>query len=166
MNKLKDFIYDKSDIVIALLIISIAGLIVFSRIDAILSYPETFAANAKPPVVSAPAIHAGDKDATSSAAIEDDANDGDANDGDANDGDANDGDGKDMEMLAIYINYGESLQSVADKFVSVELFSTAEEFLSVIEDAGVQTRIKTGNFIISPNATDEEVIEIITNPGL
>ena len=156
MNKLKDFIYDKSDIVIALLIISIAGLIVFSRIDAILSYPETFAANAKPPVVSAPAIHAGDKDATSSAAIEDDANDGDANDGD----------GKDMEMLAIYINYGESLQSVADKFVSVELFSTAEEFLSVIEDAGVQTRIKTGNFIISPNATDEEVIEIITNPGL
>jgi len=149
MNKLKDFIYDKSDIVIALLIISIAGLIVFSRIDAILSYPETFAANTKPPVVSAPAVDTGDKDTTSSAAI---------------DGDTNNGD--DVELLAIYINYGESLQSVAEKFVSVDLFSTPEEFLSVIEDAGVQTQIKTGNFIIPANATDEEVIEIITKPGL
>jgi len=149
MNKLKDIIYDKSDIVVALLIISIAGLIVFSRIDAILSYPETFAANIKPPVVSEPAVSVGDKDTTSSAAI---------------DGDTNNGD--DVELLAIYINYGESLQSVAEKFVSVDLFSTPEEFLSVIEDAGVQTQIKTGNFIIPANATDEEVIEIITKPGL
>lgn len=149
MNKLKDFIYDKSDIVIALLIISIAGLIVFSRIDAILSYPETFAANIKPPAVSEPAVNVGDKDATSSAAIEGNADGGDA-----------------IEMLAIYINYGESLQSVAEKFVSVELFPTSEEFLSIIEDAGVQTQIKTGNFIIPANATDEEVIEIITKPGL
>ncbi|MBK5263433.1 MAG: hypothetical protein JJE17_12835, partial [Peptostreptococcaceae bacterium] len=130
-------------------IISIAGLIVFSRIDAILSYPETFAANATPPVVSAPAVYVGDKDTTSSAAI----------DGDTNNGDA-------VELLAIYINYGESLQSVADKFVSVELFSTSEEFLSVVEGAGVQTQIKTGNFIIPANATDEEVIDIITKPGL
>ncbi len=146
MNKLKDFIYDKSDIVVALLIISIAGLIVFSRIDAILSYPETFAANIKPPVVSAPAVYVGDKDTTSSAAIKDD--------------------GDNVEMLAIYINYGESLQSVAEKFVSVGLFLNSEEFLSVIEDAGVQTQIKTGNFILPENATDEEVIEIITKPGL
>ncbi|MBK5247360.1 MAG: hypothetical protein JJE49_08870 [Peptostreptococcaceae bacterium] len=144
MNKLRDFIYDKSDIVVALLIISIAGLIVFSRIEAILSYPETFAASIKPPVVSAPAVYVGDKDTTSSAAIEDDV----------------------VEMLAIYINYGESLQSVAEKFVSVDLFSTSEEFLSVIEDAGVQTQVKTGNFIIPANATDEEVIDIITRPGL
>lgn len=152
MNKLKDFIYDKSDIVIALLIISIAGLIVFSRIDAILSYPETFAANTKPPVVSTPAVHVGDKDATPPAAIEDDGDD--------------DGDGEEIEMLAVYINYGESLQSVAAKFVSMELFSTSEEFLSVVEDAGVQTHIKTGNFIIPANATDEEVMEIITKSGL
>lgn len=149
MNKLRDLIYDKSDIFIALIILSIAGLIVFSRIDAILSYPETFAANTKPPVVSAPAVYVGDKDATSSGAIGDASKDSD-----------------EVEMLAIYINYGESLQSVADKFVSVGLFSTSEEFLSVVEKAGVQTQIKTGNFILSENATDEEIIKIITKPGL
>ena len=154
MNKLKDFIYDKSDIVVALLIISIAGLIVFSRIDAILSYPETFAANNNPPVVSESAVSVGDEDTSSPAAIEDD--------GDGN----TDGEGDDVEMLAIYVNYGESLQSVADKFVSVELFSSSEEFLSAIEEAGVQTQIKTGNFIIPENATVDEVIAIITKPGL
>ena len=41
-----------------------------------------------------------------------------------------------------------------------------DNVLSIIEDAGVQTQIKTGNFIIPVNATDEEVIEIITKPGL
>lgn len=156
MSKLKDFIYDKSDIVVALLIISIAGLIVFSRIDAILSYPETFAASVKPPVASEPAVYVGDKDTASSSAING------AGDNDSN----SDSDSEDIEILAIYINYGESLQSVAEKFVSVELFSTSEEFLSVIEEADVQTQIKTGNFIIPANATDEEVIEIITKPGL
>jgi len=158
MSKLKDFIYDKSDIVVALLIISIAGLIVFSRIDAILSYPETFAANKKPPAVSQPAVYVGDKDTTSPAAIEGEGN----GDGDSDGG----SDSDEVEILAVYVNYGESLQSVADKFVSVELFETSEEFLSVVEKAGVQTQIKTGNFIIPANATDEEVIEIITKPGL
>ena len=116
MNKLKDFIYDKSDIVVALLIISIAGLIVFSRINAILSYPETFAASIEQPTISEPAVYVGDKDTTTDAAVE---GDGAAVEGD---GAAVEGD-DDIEMLAIYINYGESLQSVAEKFVSVELFS-------------------------------------------
>ncbi len=149
MNKLRDFIYDKSDIVVALLIISIAGLIVFSRIDSILSYPETFAANIKPSIVTSPAVYVGDKGTTSPSAVED-----------------GNKDGEEIEMLAVYINYGESLQSVAEKFVAVELFSTSEEFLSVVEKAGVQTQIKTGNFILPANATDEEVIKIITKPGL
>ena len=153
MNKLRDFIYDKSDIVVALLIISIAGLVVFSRIDAILSYPETFAANMKPTVISTPAVYVEKEGTASSGAIEKDKEDADNNN-------------QEVEMFAIYINYGESLQSVADKFVSVQLYETSEEFLAVIEEAGVQTQIKTGNFVIPENATDEEIIKIITRPGL
>lgn len=40
MNKIKDFIYDKSDIVIALLILVVAAGIIFWRVDAILKYPK------------------------------------------------------------------------------------------------------------------------------
>ena len=41
MNKIKDFIYDKNDIVIALLILVVAALIIFWRLDIILEYPKT-----------------------------------------------------------------------------------------------------------------------------
>jgi len=149
MNKLKDIIYDKSDILVALIIISIAGLVIFSRIEAILAYPETFAASIKPVAVTEPAVTTGENNTSSSAAIEGTGNSSDK-----------------VDMLAIYINYGESLQSVAEKFVAVDLFSTTEEFLSAVENANVQTQIKTGNFIIPSNATHKEVIEAIIKPGL
>lgn len=41
MNKIKDFIYDKSDIVIALLILVIATAVILWRMDVILKYPKT-----------------------------------------------------------------------------------------------------------------------------
>ena len=40
MNKIKDFIYDKNDIVIALLILAAAAFIIFWRLDIILEYPK------------------------------------------------------------------------------------------------------------------------------
>lgn len=147
MNRLKDLLYDKSDIIVALVIIAIASLVVFSRIDAILSYPETFAADA--PATTATAITAEEPQTTEGAT-----------EGDVEVTDET------VEMLAVYINYGESLQTIADKFVLVELVSTSAEFLSAIEDAGAATEIKSGNFIIPSDATMEEVIEIITQPGL
>lgn len=146
MSKLRDIIYDRSDIIVALVIILIASFIVFSRIDAILSYPETFAANA--PSTSEDSSKAAVTYTTGSATTENAVTE----------------DG--VEMLAIYINYGESLQAIADKFVLVDLFSTSEEFLSAIENADAATQIKSGNFIIPSNATSEEVIAIITKPGL
>ncbi len=40
MNKIKDIIYNKSDIIIALLILAIAALIIFWRLGIILEYPK------------------------------------------------------------------------------------------------------------------------------
>ncbi len=40
MNKIKDIIYDKSDILIALLILAIAALVIFWRLGIILEYPK------------------------------------------------------------------------------------------------------------------------------
>jgi len=42
MKSLKDIIYDKSDIAVALLIIIIAAAIIINRVDAIMDYPSTF----------------------------------------------------------------------------------------------------------------------------
>lgn len=45
MNKIKDFIYDKSDIVVAILILFIAAVIILWRFNVILDYPKTLIAN-------------------------------------------------------------------------------------------------------------------------
>jgi len=42
MKTLKDIIYDKSDIAVALLILLIAAAVIFNRVDAIMDYPSTF----------------------------------------------------------------------------------------------------------------------------
>lgn len=41
MKKLKDFLYDKNDILIAFLILVVASLLIIWRMDAIMKYPET-----------------------------------------------------------------------------------------------------------------------------
>lgn len=42
MKSIKDIIYDKSDIAVALVILLIAAAIIFNRVDAIMDYPSTF----------------------------------------------------------------------------------------------------------------------------
>ena len=41
MKKFKDFLYDKNDIIIALLILVIASLLIIWRMEAIMEYPKT-----------------------------------------------------------------------------------------------------------------------------
>lgn len=43
MKRFQDFFYDKNDIIIALLILCIAGLVIMWRIDVIMDYPQTLA---------------------------------------------------------------------------------------------------------------------------
>lgn len=44
MNRFKDFIYNKNDIIIVLIILAVAGLLIYSRVGVIMDYPEKIAA--------------------------------------------------------------------------------------------------------------------------
>ena len=46
MNKIKDFFYDKNDIIVVLVILAVAGFIIYTRIGAIMEYPEVLAEQA------------------------------------------------------------------------------------------------------------------------
>lgn len=41
MDKLKDFFYNKNDIIVAVIILLVAAFVIYSRIGAIMNYPET-----------------------------------------------------------------------------------------------------------------------------
>ena len=43
MNRIKDFFYNKNDIIIVLVILAVAGLLIYNRIGAIMDYPAKLA---------------------------------------------------------------------------------------------------------------------------
>ncbi|MCQ2545249.1 MAG: hypothetical protein MJ144_02320 [Clostridia bacterium] len=44
MNRIKDFFYSKNDIIIVLIILVVAGFLIYNRIGAIMDYPAKLAA--------------------------------------------------------------------------------------------------------------------------
>ena len=44
MNRIKDFFYNKNDIIIVLIVLVVAGLLIYNRIGAIMDYPARLAA--------------------------------------------------------------------------------------------------------------------------
>ncbi len=43
MKKLKDFFYDKNDILVVLLIVAVAAFVIYTSINSIMAYPEQYA---------------------------------------------------------------------------------------------------------------------------
>ncbi|MFA5637561.1 MAG: hypothetical protein WCY49_05360 [Anaerovoracaceae bacterium] len=143
MNKLKDIIYNKNDLVIVLVILVLAGLLIWNRVEALSDYPKILIANAQEQ-----GLLYGDPDKVEVNPGEDQEPPDDA------------------VMYAVYINPGDSLQTIGGYMVSVGLFPTVSDFVSLIEDMGLSTQVKTGNFIIPSTASPSEVIDIIIKPGL
>ncbi len=149
MNKIKDIIYNKNDILIILVILAVAGLLIWSRIDVIMDYPSKLIASnlpetaqeeqpaAETPETATPGV-TGEPSTTPEAVV----------------------------MYSVYIESGESLESIANKFVTVGLFESTKQFIQLANEMGITTQIKAGNFIMPSDSTPEEVMNIIIKPGL
>ena len=151
MEKLKNFIYNTSDILIALLIILISITIISVKTENILDYShyvaKTEAENPKNKNFGL-AVPVEDKKATTPENAE-------------NPKPAVSKMDKKPEMYAVYINPGESLQSIADKFVGIGMFESQAEFIALAEEMKATTSMKYGNFKIPANATKKEVISML-----
>jgi hypothetical protein len=148
MVKFKDIIYDISDVIVAFCIVLVAGFIIWGSIGNIMEYPSTVSAATQKEENSNFGLAVPVGDSTSS--------------GGAVEGDAEDTSNDPVENYAVYINSGESTTSIAQKFVEVGLFDSAEQFNSLLAQGNVASKIKTGNFIIPSDSTPEEVITQIT----
>ena len=93
MNKIKDIIYDKSDILIALFILAVAALVIFWRLGIILEYPKAIVGTGDTENVLTEPVDAEDSEAADDADAESgDAEAGDSETGDVESGDAETGD--------------------------------------------------------------------------
>lgn len=192
MNKLKDIIYDKNDLLVALIIILIAGFVIYERIDTIMTYPSALAAEAEvnaaiagnpndDPIISheeSPGTGDSDADGENDADVEG-QNDTDAENNDTNTEKGNEGqnstegqthadnsdseDSPSVRLVTITINPGSLGSHIAQILLDAGLIKSTGEFYNAVALAGADTKLKAGTFKIPSNATPAEIVNIITN---
>ena len=138
MNKIKDFFYNKNDIIIVLIILIAAGLIIYTRINAIMDYPETFAQQTTQAAETKESKAAASSEAASQSSSASDT-------------------------VSISILSSDSTIAVAQKLYQAGLVDSDTEFQSYISNMGKENSLKSGTFQIPKNATDEQILSIIAN---
>lgn len=144
MKKIKDFFYDKNDIIIVLLIVAAAGFIIYTRIDAIMDYPEKYAKEMEATIASEMKEDTSSATSTETSTTKEESETTTAS------------------KVTIKITDSDYSMTVAKKLEDAELVESAEDFDNYITTKGKSSSIKSGNFQIPSNSTYEEIIDIIT----
>lgn len=137
MKALKDFLYDKNDILIALAILLIAGLIITWRMDVIMDYPETLAKETDTTTTTEEsAIENPDQLWISGILTQD---------------------------VKVTVSGG-SAMAAAQCLVDVGLFDDYEQYEEACKDAGRNAEdIKANTFTFERGSTHEDIVKTVTN---
>ncbi|MCI5721468.1 MAG: hypothetical protein MR328_03255 [Firmicutes bacterium] len=152
MKFIKDFIYDKNDIVIAFLILLVAGALIVWRMDAIMTYPQTLAEKTGPTKTVVDEVDT-DADADSSS------------DADSN-AQSSDGVWSGNALAAeVKVTIEPGVASVAvQSLVDAGLFESYEDFEQVCKSIGREpTNIKATSFTFGPGSTKADIAKTVTN---
>lgn len=137
MNKIKDFFYNKNDIIIVLIILAAAAFIIYTRIGAIMDYPEAFA------------------EKVAASQTEENTSDKSA--------DASDTASSSDNTIIIEITDSDTSATVSTKLMEAGLISSDTDFESYISSMGKQSSLKSGTFQIPSGSSSEEILKIIAN---
>lgn len=157
MNLIKDIFYNKNDVLIALVIVLVAGYVIVDRIGVIMDYPS---------MLTATAAEQNGEVVPETPDIEEPATDGDdpAVDPPATNPVAEQTTGEPtVQQVSIHIEYGATGSQIAQKLVDAGLLENTAAFYSAVSAAGADTKLQAGSFKIPSNATPAQIIQIITN---
>jgi hypothetical protein len=169
---MRDFIYGKSDVLVALLIVAIAGTVIFTRVNAIMEYPSRVAAETE----AQAAEDADDAEAEGLADIEGqtDASTTDAGGEALVDSSASAGQNQQSDQnaqsstpattgnpVSFAVASGEATSVIADNLVKAGLVSSRQVFLDAVTAKGAETRLRAGTFNIPPGSTPDQIVDIL-----
>ena len=163
MEKFKDFIYDKNDIVIALVIVLLASFIILGRVNAIMDYPNTLQAAVTPttenpattdpntpavvtpvtPPVVTPETPAVVTPITPPVVTPTQPS-------------------TPPVMISVTIPSGSSGDAIAGILVTAGFVKQKSDFLTAVSAAGAEKKLKAGTFKIPNDSNISQVIAIIT----
>ena len=165
MKKFKDFLYDKNDILIAVLILVVAASIIAWRMDVILQYPKQLIHNDKQ--IETPTVDPSKTDDTSKGDNKDNANkDGDAATGNGSDANTGNNGGDDA-------NNGTDTQGTAELWAAGALTrnvevdvtgNTATAAIQCLVDAGLFKDYTEYKQICTQSGLDDEKSRAVPSP--
>ena len=151
MNRIKDFFYDKNDIFVALIILAVAALIIYTRIDKIMAYPDTLLETDSSQTAStaAQATTTAPTQATTAAATTTTATTAPA-----------------QTSKSIVISDDAISTTVSQQLADAGLVSSAADFEAALQKANMTSQIRSGTYTIPVGSTNEQIIELITGKTL
>ncbi len=144
MNTIKNFLYNISDILIALLIIAIAAFIIGWRVDAIMQYPQTLSI---------------DQTAVSKSSGTDSSHGNDVEDEQIPTDKASDNTA--AQDVTVTVVQNDTVTIIAQSLVDAGAITDAQQFIDAVNAAGAATKLKFGTYKIPAGATVEEILQMM-----
>ena len=151
MKNFKDFFYDKNDIILVILILIIAGLLIFWRVDVIMSYPDTIDRSTSQERIqkaTAPSEKTEDEKAQAAKKTPEKLYNKD---------------GKLTKNVTVTIA-GDTVDDQVHYLVEEGLFKDYDDFDKVCQSLDTDpVKIKASTFTFSKGATREDIARIVTS---
>ena len=160
MKKFKDFLYDKNDILIALIILVAAALLILWRMEVIMAYPQTVFSSGDDSQVQSE----GGEDADSQSGDGQNADDeqstgenGQTGDGDGQGTDALFADGKLTRDVEVNVT-GTSATAAVNCLVDAGLFEDYAEYQQICADTGLNhEKVSAGTMVFEEGSTKKDI---------
>lgn len=174
MNRLRDFFYNISDILVTLLIVAAALALISWRVDAIMNYGTSPDPVPQTEISQNDDSQEQDAENTDADSTENDQQTDPEPEGDDDSDNSESSDNTNSSdtpqnnapepgtSIRFTINSNESAYSIADKLQQAGLVADSDKFVQDVISAGADTRLKSGTFTIPAGATHAEIITIFT----
>ena len=161
---MRDFFYNKGDVLIAILIILVAAFVIYVRVGIIMEYSAT--GERSEGLLPLPFGFDG-SDGQSSGEGENGGEGEGAVEGSDPNGQAPEQAGgqpsaASPDSIQITVNAGDAASTIADKLFAVGAIEDKQAFLSEVMSQGADSRLKMGTFVIPAGSSTSEIIAILT----
>lgn len=160
MGKIKDLIYDTSDILVAIVIVFIASIIIAFSIGRIMDYPAILAElQSQQNQNFGLAVPLGEDASDSNSESEKNP---------SSESTESESTTPDNEFYAVpptvtvVINAGESMPVIAQKMVDYGFFKSTQQFTTTVVNMKAENSIKAGTFVVPSDSSPEQVIKILS----
>ena len=162
MKKLKDLVYDYNDIFLAIVIIIVAGAVIFWKVSDIMAYP-TFAKNQQQQEQE---VNVDDID-LNPIPVDENVNPGTDEVGENTDTPTPQAPENNPTPLPaadtkFEVKQGDFFSTAADKLLQAGLIKDKQEFIKTVQGMGLENKLQIGIFTIPAGSSDTEIAKILT----